>query len=372
LKEIFHDVLCLKKGMGISLKNDTIEKKLRIKLYITLILYTLIGYALTIVFDYGFSRFSNAFFPWLYLRIDVIFFLYLVIGFCCIFYHYWKKPWGYLQEVIDASKTVYQQNDSTIELSEPLKNMEKQMNQIKMAVLLSQQAVREAESKKNELVMYLAHDIRTPLTSVIGYLSLLEEAPDMPTPQKAKYIGTALKNAQRLEKLINEFFEITRYNTQQIKLTKENVDLYYMLVQLVDEFYPVLSVKGNSATLHADENLTVYADSEKLARVFNNILKNAVQYSYPHTEIIISAKTDNENLVITFENHGQTIPPDQLPSIFEKFNRLDEARKSDTGGTGTGLGLSIAEEIVHLHGGEISVQSENDKVTFTVSLPTLS
>ncbi len=277
-----------------------------------------------------------------------------------------------MQEVIDASKTVYQQNDSTIELSEPLKNMEKQMNQIKMAVLLSQQAVREAESKKNELVMYLAHDIRTPLTSVIGYLSLLEEAPDMPTPQKAKYIGTALKNGQRLEKLINEFFEITRYNTQQIKLTKENVDLYYMLVQLVDEFYPVLSVKGNSATLHADENLTVYADSEKLARVFNNILKNAVQYSYPHTEIIISAKTDNENLVITFENHGQTIPPDQLPSIFEKFNRLDEARKSDTGGTGTGLGLSIAEEIVHLHGGEISVQSENDKVTFTVSLPTLS
>ncbi len=164
-------------------------------------------------------------------------------------------------------------NDSAIELSEPLKDVEKQMNQIKMAVLLSQQAVKEAENKKNELVMYLAHDIRTPLTSIIGYLSLLDEAPDMPMEQKSKYVGITLKKAIRLEKLINEFFEIARYNTHQIKLEKTNVDLYYMLVQLIDEFYPVLSAKGNFAILQADEMLSVYGDSEKLARVFNNILK---------------------------------------------------------------------------------------------------
>ncbi len=347
--------------------NNGIEKKLRVKIYITLILYTLVGYILTILFDYGFSKFSNTLFPWLHLRIDVIYFLYLVIGFCCIFNHYWKKPWGYLQEVVNATKTVYQPNDSTIELSEPLKDVEKQMNQIKMAVLLSQQAVKEAENKKNELVMYLAHDIRTPLTSVIGYLSLLDEAPDMPVEQKAKYVGIALKKAIRLEKLINEFFEITRYNTQQIKLKKTNVDLYYMLVQLIDEFYPVLSAEGNSAVLHANETLTVYADSEKLARVFNNILKNAAAYSYPDTEILISAQKEQNKVIIIFENHGQTIPPDQLSAIFEKFNRLDDARKSDTGGAG--LGLSIADEIVRLHGGEISVQSKNDTITFTVSLP---
>ncbi|MVB09647.1 Adaptive-response sensory-kinase SasA [Caprobacter fermentans] len=350
--------------------NNGIEKKLRVKLYITLILYTLVGYILAILFDYGFSQFSNTFFPWLHLRIEVIYFLYLVVGFCCIFYHYWKKPWGYLQEVVNATKTVYQPNDSTIELSEPLKDMEKQMNQIKMAVLLSQQAVKEAENKKNELVMYLAHDIRTPLTSVIGYLSLLDEAPDMPVEQKAKYVGIALKKSMRLEKLINEFFEITRYNTQQIKLKKENVDLYYMLVQLIDEFYPVLSAKGISALLNADETLTVYADSGKLARVFNNILKNAAAYSYPDTEILISAQKEQDKVIIKFENHGNTIPPDQLSAIFKKFNRLDDARKSDTGGAG--LGLSIADEIVRLHGGEISVQSENDTITFTVSLPALS
>lgn len=346
------------------------EQKIRIKLYIALLLYTLVGYILTILFDYGFSRFSNTWLLWLQLRIEVIYFLYLVVGFCCIFHHYWKKPWGYLQEVINATKTVYQPNDNMIELSEPLKDMEKQMNQIKMAVLLSQQAVKEAENKKNELVMYLAHDIRTPLTSVIGYLSLLDEAPDIPVEQRAKYIDIALKKSMRLEKLINEFFEITRYNVQQIKLTKANIDLYYMLVQLIDEFYPVLSAKGNSAVLRADETLTVYADSEKLARVFNNLLRNAVAYSYPNTEVRISAKMDKDTINVTFENCGPTIPSDQLSSIFDKFNRLDDARKSDTGGAG--LGLSIAAEIVRLHGGGISAQSEHDTTTFNVSLPALA
>jgi len=348
------------------MKNN-IEKKLRSKLFITLILYTLTGYILTVLLDYGFGKFSNSFFQWLQLRIEVVYFLYLIVGFCCLFYHYWKKPWLYFEEVVNATKTVYQLDDSTIELSEPLKDVEKQMNQIKMAVLLSQQAVKEAENKKNELVMYLAHDIRTPLTSIIGYLSLLYEAPDMPLEQKAKYVGITLKKATRLEKLINEFFEIARYNTQQIKLEKANVDLYYMLVQLIDEFYPVLSAKGNFAILHADETLTVYGDSEKLARVFNNILKNAAAYSSPDSEILITAEQQQDKVIITFTNHWTTIPHDQLSAIFEKFNRLDDARKSDTGGAG--LGLSIAEEIVRLHGGKITADSENNMVTFTVSLP---
>lgn len=349
------------------MKNKSMEKKLRVKLCFTLILYTFTGYIFAILFDYGLSKFSDSFFQWLHLRIELIYFLYLVVGFCCFFNHYWKKPWGYLEEVVNAAKTVYQPNDSTIELSEPLKDVEKQMNQIKMDVMLSQQAVKEAENKKNELVMYLAHDIRTPLTSVIGYLSLLDEAPDMPEEQKAKYVGIALKKALRLEKLITEFFEISRYHTQQIKLKKENVDLYYMLVQLIDEFYPVLSARGNFAVLHADDTLTVYADPEKLARVFNNILKNAAAYSYPDTEILISADKQEDSVSIIFENHGHTIPGDQLSGIFEKFNRLDDARKSDTGGAG--LGLSIAVEIVRLHGGKITAYSENDTVTFMVSLP---
>ncbi|MPN46067.1 Adaptive-response sensory-kinase SasA [bioreactor metagenome] len=133
-----------------------------------------------------------------------------------------------------------------------------------------------------------------------------------------------------------------------------------MLIQMADEAYPQLSAGGKRVEIHVSEDHVVRGDPDKLARAFNNILKNAAQYSYPNTEIVISAKADTDKIVIIFENHGATIPPDQLSSIFDKFNRLDDARKSDTGGAG--LGLSIAEEIIHLHGGEISVHSENDTV----------
>ena len=344
-----------------------IEKKLRCKLYITLILYVAIGFVLTLLLGYIFTLFNNPVITWLYWRIDALFIFYLIIGFSVIFYYYWKKPWAYLNEIVEATQTIYEQNDHTIALSEPLQDIANQMNQIKMSVLLSKQAAKEAEDKKNELVMYLAHDIRTPLTTVIGYLSLLSEAPDMPTVQKAKYVEIALEKAERLEKLINELFEITRYHTKTVPLKKENLDLYCLLVQLIDEFYPTLSARGNTAVLDADENLFVMADPEKLARVFNNILKNATAYSYPNTEISIAAHKQNTNIVITIQNHGKTLSQEQLKDIFEKFNRLDEARLSDTGGAG--LGLSIAEEIIHLHGGEITATSQNDTICFTVILP---
>lgn len=344
-----------------------IEKKLRCKLYITLILYVAIGFVLTLLLGYIFTLSKNPVIAWLYWRMDALFIFYLIIGFFAIFYYYWKKPWAYLNEIVEATQTIYEQNDHTIALSEPLLEIANQMNQIKMSVLLSKQAVKEAEDKKNELVMYLAHDIRTPLTTVIGYLSLLSEAPDMPTEQRAKYVGIALEKAERLEKLLNELFEITRYNTKTVPLKKDNLDLYCLLVQLIDEFYPTLSAKGNTAVLDADENLLVMADPEKLARVFNNILKNAAAYSYPNTEISIAAHKQNANIIITIQNHGKTISQEQLKDIFEKFNRLDEARLSDTGGAG--LGLSIAEEIIHLHGGEITATSQNDTICFTVILP---
>lgn len=344
-----------------------IERKLRCKLYITLVLYVVIGFVLTLLLGYVFSLSKNPVIVWMYWRMDVLFIFYLIIGFFVIFYYYWKKPWVYLNEIVEATQTIYEQNDHTIALSEPLLEIANQMNQIKMSVLLSKQAVKEAEDKKNELIMYLAHDIRTPLTTVIGYLSLLSEAPDMPTEQRAKYVGIALEKAERLEKLLNELFEITRYNTKTVSLKRENLDLYCLLVQLIDEFYPTLSARGNTAVLDAEENLLVMADPEKLARVFNNILKNAAAYSYPNTEISIAVHKQNTNIVITIQNHGKTISQEQLKDIFEKFNRLDEARLSDTGGAG--LGLSIAEEIIHLHGGEIIATSQNDTICFTVTLP---
>ena len=347
-----------------------IKKKLELRLFVILPLYIIIGFVVLMLYQFIFHDSKNPIIEWFYWRLDVIYFFYLCIGLMGIFCHYWRKPWNYLDEVIAATQTVYEQNSHTIELSEPLREVEQQMNQIKMSMLLSQKAVKEAEDRKNELVMYLAHDIRTPLTAVIGYLSLLDEAHDMPTEQKAKYVGIALDKAERLETLINELFEITRYHMETVQLKKISVDLYALLAQVIEEFYPSLSARGNSVNVSIEDNLNVTGDPEKLARVFNNLLKNAVAYSYPNTEISISSKRKGKNVVVIFKNHGQTIEEEQLSGIFEKFNRLDEARLSDTGGVG--LGLSIAKEIINLHGGEIIAQSNNETVTFTITLPAVS
>ncbi|MCI9448233.1 MAG: HAMP domain-containing histidine kinase [Lachnospiraceae bacterium] len=289
----------------------------------------------------------------------------------CFFLLFWfSLSWftRYFNEIDEGLDKLIQGEDKEIVLSQEMEPMEKKLNTLRQTLERRELEARLAEERKNNLVMYLAHDIRTPLTSVIGYLSLLEEAPDMPAKQKAKYVHITLEKANRLEQLINEFFEITRYNIQQIVLEKEKIDLYYMLLQMIEEFYPLLSWKGNQAVLHGDEDVIVCGDAVKLARVFNNILKNAVAYSYDNTKIhIFLEKMQQDFVVIRFQNQGKTIPQEKLSSIFEKFYRMDEARTSNTGGAG--LGLAIAKEIVMLHGGEISAESENEQIVFVVSLP---
>lgn len=241
-----------------------------------------------------------------------------------------------------------------------------QMAELKSRMRSNEQLIRDEATRKNDLIAYLAHDLKTPLTSIIGYMTLLEEAPEMPAEQKAKYVSISLKKAIRLESLINEFFEITRYNLNELALEKETFDLSYMLMQLTDEFYPILKENNNTVRLDAESGLKIYADPDRLARVFNNILKNAVAYSYSGTEITVTAKKENNKITVAFANRGKTIPAQKLQSIFEKFFRLDEARATNTGGAG--LGLAIAQEIVELHGGTITAQSENEITVFTVTL----
>ncbi|MDA1638836.1 vancomycin resistance histidine kinase VanS [Bacillus cereus group sp. TH177-1LC] len=272
----------------------------------------------------------------------------------------------YFEEINTGIDILIQNEDKQIELSAELEFMEQKLNTLKRNLEKREHDAKLAEQRKNEVVMYLAHDIKTPLTSVIGYLILLDEAPDMPREQKAKYVHITLDKAYRLEQLIDEFFEITRYNLQTITLTKKHIDLYYMLVQMTDEFYPQLAAKGKQVVLHASEDLTVFGDADKLARVFNNILKNATAYSKDDSVIDITANLSEDVVSIVFENDGN-IPKDKLSTIFDQFYRLDDARSSDTGGAG--LGLAIAKEIIVQHGGQIYAESNDNSTIFTVELP---
>ena len=300
-------------------------------------------------------------------HMDFLLLLSAVGVFLLILRFYMRSFTKYFNQINQGIDAIIQESNNDVVLAPELAATERKINQIKHTLAQRSMAEQIAEQRKNDLVMYLAHDIRTPLTSVIGYLSLLDEVPEMPIEQRAKYVHITLEKAQRLETLVNELFEIARYNLQQIPLEKEEIDLSYMLVQITDEFYPLLSARGNTAVLQAGEDLTVSADPGKLARVFNNILKNAAAYSYPNTEIYISAQEEEGMITICIQNEGPTIPAEKLSTIFEKFYRMDDARTSDSGGFG--LGLAIAKEIVLLHGGSIAAQSADHVTSFTISLP---
>ena len=300
----------------------------------------------------------------LFIGIQLLFCI-LLLFVIFVFARRYTKPFQDIDRQLDA---LLSDDSSEIHLSKELSATEQKLNALKQAMEKRLFDAQLAEQRKNDLVMYLAHDIRTPLTSVIGYLNLLDEAKDMPEEQREKYMHITLDKTYQLEKMINEFFEITRYNLQQIQLSKGNIDLCYMLVQLTDELLPVLAQNGNTSVIQMEtEDISIYGDPERLARVFNNILKNAAAYSYPNTEIVISAEERDGNVEIVFRNQGKTIPPEKLETLFEKFYRMDDARSSDSGGAG--LGLAIAKEIIALHGGTIRAKSENDTVTFIVTIP---
>ena len=274
----------------------------------------------------------------------------------------------YFDEVVTGIDKLMEER-AAISLSPELESVEHKLADVKRTLAERADKAKRAEQQKNDLVVYLAHDIKTPLTSVIGYLSLLDETPDMPDEEKVKYIHTAWEKANRLRNLVNEFFEITRSHSESLPLQKTKVDLYYMIAQISDELYPQLNACGKIIENHVDEDISVYGDSDKLARVFNNILKNAISYSAENSVIKVSAIELSAWTVIRFENDGE-IPEDKLNVIFDKFCRLSNARLSETGGSG--LGLAIAKNIIVLHGGQIRAESSNGRTAFIIEIPSAS
>ncbi|MBU3145518.1 HAMP domain-containing histidine kinase [Clostridium sp. CF012] len=269
--------------------------------------------------------------------------------------------------ITERMSSYIKSNNDDLTLPRKYSEIEIQLIKTKAITQKHQQLVQTEMQRKNDLITYLAHDLKTPLASVIGYLSILDEAPDMPAEQKAKYVGIALNKAYRLEELINEFFEITRFNLQSIVLNKGKIKLAFMLSQMVDEAYPMLTPQGKQAIARVPEDLILVGDADKIARVFNNILKNAIAYSYENSVIDISADKQGENICIAFTNQGDPIPSQKLDIIFEKFYRLDTARSTNTGGAG--VGLAIAKEIVTAHGGIIIAESNLEHTIFTVKFP---
>ena len=296
------------------------------------------------------------------------FFLLLIwfIGFLVILIITLMKSLSYIDALVSESKKLITKTDEKITLPEGLKEAEETMNQIKKEALINEKLAQENEQKKNDLIVYLAHDLKTPLTSVIGYLTLLDEEKNLSHKQKNKFIKIALEKSNKLEELINELFEITKYNSETLTIKKEKISLTLLINQVIDEFYPILKEQNKKIIFTPQKDIFIKVDPVKIARVFNNLIKNAINYSYDNSEIKIDIK-EEKDLIITISNQSKTLTKEELSKLFDKFYRVDYSRNTKLGGSG--LGLAIAKEIIKLHDGNISVKSENEETTFTINLP---
>lgn len=291
----------------------------------------------------------------------------VLAGWLVISYRFLARPLRYLDELTAAAEQLASPSEAPIVLPEAMSATESRLNLFREQALRAAYAAREAEQRKNDLIVYLAHDLKTPLTSVIGYLTLLRDEEEISPRLREKYTGIALDKALRLEDLVNEFFDITRFNLTTLTLEPERTNLSRMLEQMVSEFSPVLQEKELSWETAISQDVEISCDRDKLQRVLDNLIRNAVSYSAPGTAILVAMEPEGNEAVLRLQNHGRTIPPEKLCHIFEQFYRVDSSRASATGGAG--LGLAIAKEIVELHGGSITAESEQESILFTVRLP---
>ena len=298
---------------------------------------------------------------------DIIFLVIISLVFFVIFRIYLKWFTRYFGEINRGIDALVKEDAGAFIMSPELSATEQKLNDIRHILEKRKMNAQLAEQRKNDLVVYLAHDLKTPLTSVIGYLTLLRDEKEISEELRQKYLGISLNKAERLEELIDEFFEITRFNLSSIVLEYSRVSLTRLLEQLTFEFEPMFREKHLEYMLHVQSDLMVSCDVDKIQRVFDNLLRNAVYYSYENSTVEITAAEKEGSVVITVANQGNTIPKEKLEHIFEQFYRLDTARGSNNGGAG--LGLAIAREIVELHHGTITVQNKEGQTTFEVVLP---
>lgn len=257
-----------------------------------------------------------------------------------------------------------------IEGDNELSQMAMELNQMAEQVRSLMEREREAERTKNDLITNVAHDLRTPLTSIIGYLELLSSNRPLDEEMRKKYLSIAYQKSCHLQVLIEDLFGFTSLGYGKITAKMTELDIVNLLAQLLDEFYPIF--EQNHLEYSYNTNVSskiIVGDGTLLARLFDNLLNNAVKYGNDGKMINVILNAEETAVTIQVINFGSIIPANELNTIFEKFYRMEQSRSTQTGGTG--LGLAIAKNIVDAHNGSITAESSLNGTIFKVVLPTI-
>ncbi|MGX7185216.1 sensor histidine kinase [Enterococcus pallens] len=227
---------------------------------------------------------------------------------------------------------------------------------------------REIEKSKDELITNVSHDIRTPLTSIIGYLGLIEDGQYQSKEEVLKYTHIAYTKAKQMKSLVDDLFEYTKVRQPTVPVNAISFDMVQLLEQLAADFELEANKKNVQISVETSESsLIMDGDTEKLVRVFNNLITNALKYGGGATQIVMQLEKANTEAIITVKNNGTPIPRESLDQLFDRFYRVDESRSQEI--SGTGLGLAISQNIVNLHGGYIYAQSNKQWTSFIIHLP---
>lgn len=300
----------------------------------------------------------------------LLFVLLGIVIFTVCFWLFQRKSYDYINKVSDAVRDISRGNLDTrleIEGDNEFSEMALNLNNMASDIAVLMDKERESERTKNELITNIAHDLRTPLTSIIGYLELLKLKPDLPEEQRIQYVDIAYTKSRKLQKLIEDLFGFTKLTYGKIAMKVERVDIVKLISQLVDEFYPNFMEKDLQWNLSSNVNsCEISADGGLIARLFDNLINNAIKYGADGKRIDVKIHANPETVTISVINYGKVIPEEELPHLFEKFYRVEQSRNKTTGGTG--LGLAIAKSIVDMHDGDIRVESDLKGTRFIVTL----
>ncbi|MFP3775594.1 HAMP domain-containing sensor histidine kinase [Enterococcus mundtii] len=254
------------------------------------------------------------------------------------------------------------------ELSGDLSRVVKSINGLVDSTVAAIEDERKIEKSKDELITNVSHDIRTPLTSIIGYLGLIEDGQYQTEEDLLKYTHTAYVKAKQMKSLVEDLFEYTKVRQPAVPVNFSAFDLIQLIEQLAADFELEASKKDIQIFVESPINsLIMDGDTEKLVRVFNNLLTNALKYGKGATKIIIEIEQLGSEVIVVVKNNGAMIPQQAIDNLFDRFYRVEESRSQETGGTG--LGLAIAQSIVALHGGYIYAKSDQDWTSFIMHFP---